>query len=156
MVFIICFTYLTTSCTSIKQVGNANIVSTRNVNLNEYYELLSTYAGGNKDELKKTKASSVEAAIDQTVRSVPGGEFLMNAKIYLVRGQYFAVEGDVWGVKDRVTYRGFKVCDNIIWRKGRSYKTGSIVALKDNNSCIIKDNNGKLRRVYYSDISLAK
>lgn len=147
---------LTVSCTSVKQVGSMNMVANRNIDLENYYELLSTYAGGNKDDLKKTRASSVEDAIDQTVRSVPGGEFLMNAKIYLIRGQYFAVEGDVWGIKSRVTHRGFQIGDDVIWKKRRTYKTATVVSLKDNNSCIIKDSEGKLRQAYYSDISLAE
>ena len=91
------FAVLVTACTSVKQIGKINMISTRNVDPNLKYEVISTYSGGSKRELKKSKSTSIEDAIDQTVKKVPGGEFLMNCKIYLINSKYIAVEGDVWG-----------------------------------------------------------
>ena len=90
------------SCATITQIGDLNMISKRNIDSDFNYELLSTYAGGSKKELKKSKAVNIEEAVDQTVRKIAGGEFVMNAKIYKIEKQsntYFAVEGDVWGKK---------------------------------------------------------
>jgi hypothetical protein len=96
------------SCTSVRQIGKVNMVSTRNIDPNLDYSLISTYSGGSKRELKKSRAKSIEDAIDQTVKKVPGGEFAMNVKIYTVRKinrEYIAVEGDVWGKAGEASYK---------------------------------------------------
>lgn len=91
--------FLISSCTSVKQIGDFTIVSTRNVQQNREYVLLTTYSGGTRKELRKSKCSTIQEAINKTVKSVPGGEYLMNAKIYSIDDEFFAVEGDVWGIK---------------------------------------------------------
>ncbi|MGV3631734.1 MAG: hypothetical protein ACO1O6_11045 [Bacteroidota bacterium] len=144
------------SCTSVKQVGKVNMISNRNVDPQSNYEVLATYSGGSKKELKKTKAKNIEDAIDQTVRKIPGGEFLLNAKIYSVNGQYFAVEGDVWGKKAEVSFRGFKVGDNVTWKVMNSFKTGMITSLKDDKTCLVKTENGEIIEKKYDEISKAQ
>ncbi|MBI3503060.1 MAG: hypothetical protein HY063_14835 [Bacteroidetes bacterium] len=51
---------------------------------------------------------SIQQAVDAVVKKVDGGEYLMNAKIWLIIRSgggfvpdryYYAVEGDVWGLK---------------------------------------------------------
>lgn len=142
-----------TSCTSVKQIGKVNMISNRNVDPKLNYDVISTYSGGSNRELKKSKAKTIEDAIDQTVRKIPGGEFLMNAKIYLVNGQYLAVEGDVWGVKSNVAYRGFKVGDKVTWKAMGNFKTGTIKSLKDDKTCLIETENGDIVEKKYDDIS---
>ncbi len=97
---------LFSSCLSVTQVGQFTVVSTRNFESKANYILLKSYAGATKRELRKTKASSLDQAINNTVKSVPNGEFMKNVKVYLVhRGKkvFFAVEGDVWGNDTLVT-----------------------------------------------------
>jgi len=137
---------LLSSCSSIKQIGKVNMISNRNVSPELKYQVLTTYSGGSNKELKKSKATSIEDAIDKTVRKVPGGEFVMNAKIYLVDGKYIAVEGDVWGNANNQSYRSFKVGDNVTWKtksiiSGTKFLTGKIVTLKDDKNCLVKVDN---------------
>ncbi|MEN9610986.1 MAG: hypothetical protein RLZZ628_1800 [Bacteroidota bacterium] len=133
-------TLLMTSCAqSVRQVGTINMMSTRNVDANLKYRPLSSYIGGSNTELKKSRAKTMEDAITQTVKRVPGGEFLMNIKVYMIKNQYFAVEGDVWGSAEApISYRGFKVGDRIAWKKSDKILNGTIQALKDDKTCYIK------------------
>lgn len=132
------------------------MISNRNVDPKLNYEVLSTYSGGAKKELKKSKSLSIEEAIDNTVRKVPGGEFLMNAKVYLIKGAYIAVEGDVWGVKTNSSFRGFKVGDKVTWKAIDGYKVGTIKSLKDGTKCIIEKENGELIDKKFEEISIAE
>jgi hypothetical protein len=95
----ILFITIMASCGSVKQIGKVNMISNRNIERNLDYKPLLNYAGGSNRELRKSRAKTIEQAIDQTVKKVPGGEFLMNVKIYFVKGKYYAAEGDVWGNK---------------------------------------------------------
>jgi len=112
------FTMLFTSgcAPSVVKIGTLNMVSHRNVDPDLKYELVSSYAGGSKKELKKSRATTVEEALEQTVRKVPGGELMMNVKLYQISGKYFAIEGDVWGKKDNQQYRGFALGDRVVCR----------------------------------------
>lgn len=144
------------SCISVKRIGDINMISTRNIDQTLKYKVISTYSGGSMKELKKTRATSMQDAVDLTVKKVAGGEFLMNAKIYLVNGKYIAVEGDVWGAStnEDIAYRGFKVGDKVIWKKSGDYHTGVISALKDDKSCLVKDDNGgEISEKTYDDIT---
>lgn len=145
-----------TSCTSVKQIGKVNMISNRNVDPKLDYDVITTYSGGSNRELKKSKAKTVEDAIDQTVRKVPGGEFLMNVKIYMVNGQYIAIEGDVWGVKSNISYRGFKVGDKVTWKTKGTFKMGTIKSLKDDKICLIETENGDIIEKKYDEISKAE
>ena len=140
LLILVSSTLLLASCgTSVRQVGTINMMSTRNVDANLKYKPLSSYIGGTNKELKKSRAKTMEDAITQTVKRVPGGEFLMNIKVYMIKNQYFAVEGDVWGAAETpISYRGFKVGDRIAWKKGDKILNGTIQALKDDKTCYIK------------------
>ena len=145
------------SCgTAIKQIGKVNMISNRNIDPKLNYDVISTYSGGSKRELKKSRAKTIEDAVDQTVRKIPGGEFLMNVKVYMVNGTYVAVEGDVWGVKSNIAYRGFKVGDQVTWKAMGSFKTGTITSLKDDKTCLIETENGNIIEKKYDDISKAE
>lgn len=96
------------SCHTVKLIdaGKLNMVSDRNVDVKNHYELLQAYAGSSKQELKKSKAETLPDAVYETVKRVSGGEFLMNAHFYFIEHKKgkkswttFAVEGDVWGFK---------------------------------------------------------
>lgn len=154
------------SCMSVKQVGKLNMISNRNVESKVEYELVKSYSGGSKKELKKSKAITIEDAIDNTVRAVPGGEFLKNVKVYLVNGKYFAVEGDVWGIANNITFKGFKIGDKVTWKNKKSpmdkltnsgkkdYLTGRIASLKNDKTCFVKvDGEEQTVELLYDDIT---
>jgi hypothetical protein len=141
--------------TTLKQVGKVNMISNRNVDPKLDYSLLSSYSGGSQRELKKSKAITIEDAVDQTVRKVPGGEFLMNTKLYIINNKYFAIEGDVWGTKANITYRGFKVGDKVIV-DGLLNSVATIKSLKDDKTCFIERVNGLIEEVKYDKLSKAE
>jgi len=145
-----------TSCVSVQQIGQLTMISNRNIDKSQNYELIKSYVGSSDDERKHSKATTIQQAIDGTVQEVPGGEYIMNVRIYLVmhgsKHQYFSVEGDVWGIKqnstepspDGSTYYSFKEGDNVAWRYDSKYYTGIIVSMKDRKKCLVKvDDNGK-------------
>ena len=144
------------SCNSVKRIGAVNMISNRNIDYSAKYQLISSYAGGSNREIKKSRATSIEEAIDKTVRKVPGGEYLMNARIYLVKKKYIAVEGDVWGISTQISFKGFKIGDKVTWKKSlpaTGYETGVISAMRDDKTCIIKvDNDGRSVEMKYEEI----
>jgi hypothetical protein len=85
------------------------MVSDRNIETTAKYQLLKKYVSLTPDQIKHTKATSIQEAIDDVVRMVDGGEYLMNVKIYLVQHDHYgsastfnyAVEGDVWGTTSK-------------------------------------------------------
>jgi hypothetical protein len=141
------------SCMTFKQIGNLTMMSNRNIDSKmDDYVVVRSYMGDNKKELKKSKSTTIEDAIDQTVRNTPGGEFLKNVKVYVVNSKYIAVAGDVWGhggVKADV--RGFKVGDTIQYM-GAKY---TITDLKDGVNCVVKSESGKLIKVKYTKMMKA-
>lgn len=151
------------SCQSVEQVGKLNMISNRNVDTNFNYERISTYSGGSKKEFRKSNAETIEHAVDQTVKKVIGGEFLMNAKIYMVNNEYFAVEGDVWGKSQNISHRGIGVGDNVIWKNKSlsaklgsetDYQAGTVKALKDEKTCLIElDDTKELIELTYDEIT---
>lgn len=153
IIYCIVFLIVGNSCTSVRQIGKVNMISNRNVDTGFEYKVISSYAGGSNTELKKSEATSIEDAIDQTVRNVPGGEFIMNAQIYVIKDKYFAVEGDVWGQKENANHLGFSIGDTVTWKEWGNYKTGTIKAFKDTEKCIIDKEDGGTTEKKYSDLS---
>jgi hypothetical protein len=145
---------LLTSCSSQLQIGKINMISNRNIDSSIPYENLSSYSNGSITDIKKSRHKTIEAAIDFTVKSVPGGEYLMNARIWLIDGAYYAVEGDVWGVKQEKNYLGYKIGDKVLWRKNGKYYECEISSLKNAEECIVKVlDTGKLFGVKYIYLS---
>jgi hypothetical protein len=145
--------FIFASCVSTRQIGNLNMVSTRNIDSSEDYSLLRNYMGASKKEIKNTKAHTMEDAIDQVVRSTPGGEYLKNVKVYLVKNRYLAVEGDVWGISSNINFRGFKVGNKVKWTKLFKDYTGTIIELKDDKVCTVKsDSDQEIVEVEYDDL----
>ena len=99
------FSVMLSSCVGIKNIGQLNMIATRNIETTTKYHLIQKYVTLDKKEMKKTRAESIQEAVDAIVKKVDGGEYLMNVKVYQIShyryGQgtayYFAVEGDVWG-----------------------------------------------------------
>jgi hypothetical protein len=145
------------SCTSVKQIGDINMVSSRNVDKTMDYVLLRSYMGGNQKEIKDSKKmeiTSLENAINKVVKETPGGEFLKNVKVYLIDGKYIAVEGDVWGTAGvKENYRGISLNDHVIYKDGKVYK-GKIVALKNDKICFFQEfGETKIIQIGYDNLT---
>jgi hypothetical protein len=142
------------SCTTPELIGTVNQISTRNIDSKTNYGLIKSYVAYDNSQLRDLKGTTIQEAIDNTVKSVPGGEYLMNVKIYKI-GSDFSVQGDVWGVAGvQASYFGFQVGDKVSAKDGGKWYTGVIVSLKDSKSCLVKwDDNGKIDEEKYTDIT---
>ena len=151
---ILCSIVALNSCgPSIKQIGNLNMISTRNVSTKEQYVNLRNSVGNENRDLKRNKAATLDQAVGNLVKNVPGGEFVQNVKVYAI-GKYYAVSGDVWGLSGEINHKGFKVGDHIMWKDGFVKYTGVITELKDDRECTVKQGeNGKIRIVAYAEMS---
>lgn len=146
------FAIALSSCTSIKEIGKVTMIATRNVESNTEYGLITSYAGSGKKILKRNKAKTIEQAIDNVVRSVPGGEFLKNVKMYRI-GDHYAVEGDVWGTTKDISFQGWHKGDNVQWKSNFKTRKGQIVSLKDDKVCIVKETeSGNVSDVRYENL----
>ena len=129
------------------------MISNRNVNPSMDYEVLETYATTSKKALKKSKFTNVDDAINETVGTVAGGEFLVNCKIYLVNGKYFAVVGDVWGI-DRKELKGFQSGDKVAFTQNFVKKQGVLKSFKDNNTAVLVLDNENIKEVALEDLTI--
>ncbi len=153
------------SCSkSVRMIGSVNMISHRNINPNGNHELKARYVGGGKS-IKKSKAQTVEDAINNTVKTVPGGEFLANAKLYIVKGKYFAIEGDVWGTVEDSSFRGFSIGDRVVCKdrgflKSLNFKTdliyGKITGIEDEKEVYVKVEGEEDRTIKVSIDKLTK
>lgn len=141
-------------CLTIQEIGRMGEFTPRNTDTSAKYVLLKNYMGGTRDELKDSRAKTIEQAAINVVRSTPGGEFLRNVKIYVVKGRYVAVEGDVWGVAKNQNYRGFRVGDRVQWNMGlKNPPTGSVHELLNDEECTVRDDkDGRLKNIAYDEL----
>lgn len=147
------------SCSiGIKQVADVNMISNRNIDPKNDYELIQRYAGSNskkelKKEVKKVKATNVQSAVDYTVRNIPGAEFLTNVKIFVANGKYFIVHGDAWGFKgaENTEVKGFRVGDNVQFKKAFQTFNGTITKLTAEKAHV-KDDSGKVHEIDYDKL----
>lgn len=84
---------ITLSSCGYTRLGDFNMVSNRNIDSDTYYVLLERDVEG-KAKFKESVA--IETAVDRAV-NLAGGEYLMNATIYMKRNGKIKVVGDVWG-----------------------------------------------------------
>ena len=105
LLFVFSSSFILTSCVGIQEVGRLNMVSCRNIETSVKYQLLKKNVEYTKKEVKKLRCTSIQQATDEAVKKVDGGEYLMNAKIWMIAHTgfskvryYYAVEGDVWGI----------------------------------------------------------
>lgn len=150
LLFLISISILFSSCISSKMIGKVNMISTRNVDPKLNYTLLSSYVG--EGSLYRTKSKTLDDAINSTVKKVPGGEFLMNAKIYVLSNGYIHVSGDVWGIPTD-NFNGFKIGDKVTFKLFNEYTTGVITGFKDNEKAIVKrDKDQKIVEIDFSNL----
>ena len=154
------------SCKTKYSTSRVNMISTRNIDSKVDYVLLKSYSGGSNREImkaiRKTKATTLEAAVDETVKNVAGGEYLMNAKVFVVRRNYppgnnswsYFVEGDVYGIGGNENYRGFKVGDIVQWKELSITRKGEITGLTDSENCMVREvGKENSRPIKYSSIT---
>ena len=135
--------------TTVEQAGKVNMISTRNVNMggSSNYTMLKSYMGLSDKEKKAATATTIDEAIDATVKNTAGGEYLTNVKFYVVHktkkgkdlGTFFAVEGDVWGIAGLESMRGFKVGDLVQWKEKLGNHKGKITGITDSENVMVKE-----------------
>lgn len=155
-IFILLLIAAFASCKSVKQIGTLNMLSTRNINTTFEYKLLSSYSNASKSDLKKNRFTTIDEAINNTVKNTPGGEFLMNVKIYKIGKSKYAVSGDVWGSSDKkeISHNGFFVGNKVRYKTLFMDEKAVIVSLKNSEKCIIKiDGTDILKEVAYTTIT---
>jgi hypothetical protein len=99
---------LFSSCSSWERIGTLTMVSTRNIESTIKYTELARSVEGISDEtvrsidgqgaLRTEHKGRLDAAIDNAVAKVEGGEFLKNIQISVMGGR-IKVVGDVWGYR---------------------------------------------------------
>ncbi len=132
---------LLSSCgISLQKIGSVNSISVRNIDADNTvkYQKISSCVNCSDDEKKRSKATTVNQAIDQATKQYAGGEYLQNCNIYLVDKKYFAVDGDVFGIpidsKSISTY--FKIGQKIGFNKNGKPYEGSILKINGNIATI--------------------
>lgn len=149
-------------CSSLKMVGDVNMISSRNVDSKTNYVLIKTGTDDSKSNFRKNKAETVDQAINNVVINVPGGEFLKNAKLY-TDGNNWAVIGDVWGVPESANVEGFKIGDQVLIKNSiknsilnnEKFSKGEITGFKDRKTCIVRVDSGDLKECSFTDLSKA-
>jgi hypothetical protein len=151
----------------VQPAGELTMVSTRNYETKVEYSKLKTYAGVDRSqidnaianskggkikrksvaykEINTFKAKSLQESVDAVVKSVSGGEYLSNVKVYsvyqfsgrnLLPTTFFMASGDVWGTKSQEdNIKGFKVGDKVIFTYTKEIKSsiGKVFRGKYNN-----------------------
>jgi hypothetical protein len=141
----------------LTEIGKVNMISNRNIDPSGNYKMIKSYSSDTKSEIKHLKLITIEQAIDHVVKKVPGGEYLMNVKIFIYHEKYFVVEGDVWGLENaEITQKGFKAGDSVTWKKSGKFVKGKITALRDDKTCLIEDESGKIIEMKYENVIKAE
>lgn len=135
--------FLTSCVAAPVQIGQINMISNRNMGPGSNYELLQKFSGSGKRQLQQSNARSLNDAVDNVVRSVPGGEYLMNAKIYKV-GSFFAAEGDVWGIPGQTEINGLKPDGIAYFKWGGKMEKVKVISFQPNDKVNIQRENGKV------------
>src|SRR5690554_3043087 len=79
------------------RLGDLTLLSNRNYDSAQNYTLLERDV---KVKVKTKKNDVLERAVDKATKSVDGGEFIMNATLWVTpSGKKMIVKGDIWGIK---------------------------------------------------------
>lgn len=149
---------LLASCSSVRQVGDVNLISTRNVDSGADYTLLKTGSDDSREAWRHSRSENLEKAINAAVLEVPGGEFLKNCKIY-TDGKSWAVLGDVWGLSENANVNGFRIGESVMVKqnilKKEKFTRATVTGFKDKKSCLVRLESGEVIAADYSDLSKA-
>ncbi len=136
--------FLLSSCVQVRQIGYLPQLNRAFTMDSTDLILLAKFTGVDKKEMQKSRAETIEEALEITLRKVPGGEFLRNVRIHISRPwglsqkTYFSVSGDVWGKKDGVDYRRFKIGDEVGWRTLFGIREGEIAGYVDEKRVMVE------------------
>lgn len=154
---------LLSSCIKVKPIGDLTMISTRNIDRSMDYTLVKNYQGLSKKQKRRSKSKDIEEAVNYTVKSTPGGEYLTNVKLYIVNNpwrfrkefrQTYVVEGDVWGFKGELSMKGFKVGDKVFWNSISGQSKGVIIELKNDKQAAVQiEGQEKIELVNYDRLT---
>lgn len=207
IIVLIAFAATIYSCTSyqVYSAGDLSLAATRNIDKSVDYKQLKAYVGISKTDLEAAKSSTksgiikkknpivkeinaykgkyLQDAIDNVVKSVPGGEYLYNLRLYtvveIVKGFYkttytynYVASGDVWGVDDgNANIKGFHNGDKVVFTYTKDIKkllgknfegeigkqySGQVIGLKGGFATIKLENSTILDIPYANLTNLGK
>lgn len=111
------------------RIGDLNMVSTRNIDMKADYELLAS----NRSVRVANQQDALEAAIDKVVTEIPGGEYAMNARLFVkANGRRVRIDADVWGlpVATRTSFAGLTIGDRVSWKSTLgAWMEGTVIGL---------------------------
>lgn len=182
----------------VQPAGELNMVSTRNYETKIEYTELKTYAGVDRSqidnaiatskngkikakstafkEINTFKAKNLNESVDAVVKSVSGGEYLSNVKIYsiyqfsgrnIIPTSFYMASGDVWGTKTTEdNIKGFKIGDKVVFTYSKQIKNavgkvfkgklnsqyfGKVIELKS-ATAILQMDSGEILEIPYLEI----
>ncbi|MEZ4885412.1 MAG: hypothetical protein R3E32_11840 [Chitinophagales bacterium] len=153
---ILCIFLLSSSC-AYKRIGDLTQISSRNIDSAQDYQLIQRYVKGVS---KVSNGNPLEQAVEVAVKSIEGGEYLQNVKVFVKgNGKKVKVEGDVWGiptaamVEKAVTQSvkadiTFEVGDKVAFKRQIKVVTGKIVGIGVDKATV-SISNGKGKEVNY-------
>lgn len=142
-----CSTYYT-----VQTTGSLASISTRNIDKSAEYVQLQAYAGVSRadveaaissskngkikkrnpiiKEINQFSAKSLNEAVDNVVKGVPGGEFVQNVRVFQVNQikgysikTYYVISGDIWGEnKENPEIKGFHKNDKVVFSYTKDLK----------------------------------
>lgn len=124
-------------------IGDINMISNRNVSQGAGYQLIQKFSNSSTEQLEESEARTITEAIDNVVKAVPGGEYLMNAKLYRV-GKFYAAEGDVWGIAGQTDINGLKPNGSAYLKRRGGSETVQVLSFVDKNRVNVKLESGKI------------
>ncbi len=147
---------LLTSCGSWVRLGDMNMISTRNVDVQIHkYELIKRDV---EAVVKTNGQDAMVQAIDKLCKDYRG-EFVKNVKVFVRdNGKKVKVQGDVWGEHINnvsITHKTqFQVGDAIFFKKDGKGKwiSGQIKGLTS-TKVIVEDSKGKIFESNYEDVT---
>lgn len=133
--FIFLLASLAISVQSQRRIGSLTIASCRNVDTPAGYELLRADVEG-VSKLKEDEA--MQEAMDEAIRQVPGGEFLMNVVFYMKGNRKVIVRGDVWGKPQPEVTAILKPHDRVTWKDEKQRNCEGFVIEVNSDSATVQ------------------
>lgn len=144
--------FFSCSSTTYTQIGQVNMISNRNVSSLQEYTLLSKFTSASPKQISNSTAQTINDAIDNVVKTIPGGEYLMNVKLYRNSSGFYAAEGDVWGIGGKRDINGMKVQDVVIWNKKGKVERVKILEFKADQEVSVLTSKNRIEKVDISDL----
>lgn len=171
----------------IQSAGDLTLASTRNIENSIEYKQLKAYAGVSRTDIEAAKVASkkgrikknnpiikevnayksdnIQTAIDNVVKSVAGGEYLHNVRIYLLTSSKvqlfktlelsvdYVVTGDVWGTNDdNPNIKGFHKNDMVVFNFTKNLQ--KIIGKKNFRGQIGKQYQGRILTLKGGDATI--